>query len=108
MTENYKKEILQRLTKHMLDMQLLRLIIMEPMWGYKIKKTLEAELGIKLAHSALYPSLKQLECNGLIFSQKQHQQGRARKVYMPTEKGKLYLQCYYNVIEEQIQHRETF
>lgn len=107
MVENYKKEILQRITKHLIDIQLLRLITMEPMWGYKIKKTLEAELGIKLTHSALYPSLKQLEKRGLIFSQRQHQQGRNRKVYTATDKGKLYLQCYYSVLEAQIQSRTS-
>ncbi|MCX8150266.1 MAG: PadR family transcriptional regulator [Candidatus Bathyarchaeota archaeon] len=106
MAEDYKKEFGQRIIKHFLDIQILKLIIMEPMWGYKIKKTLEADWGTKLTHSALYPSLKQLEENGLIFSQKQNQQGRDRKVYAPTERGKMYLQCYYSVIEEQIRNRK--
>lgn len=101
MTEDYKKEIIQRLTKNLLDIQLLRLVETEPMWGYKIKKTVESNLGIKLRHGALYPMLNYLEKKGFFTSQKQPQNGRARKVYSITEKGKQYLSSYYAVLKEQ-------
>lgn len=105
MTEDYKKEIMQRITKNLLDIQLLRLIDAEPMWGYKIKKTVENDLGIKLRHGALYPMLNDLEKEGFVVSQKQHQQGRARKVYTLTEKGKQYLESYYSVLKDHMKNK---
>ena len=101
MTQTYKKEILQRLTRNLLDIQLLRLIETEPMWGYKIKKTFETNLNLKLRHGALYPMLNHLEIAGYITSQTQ-QVGRIRKVYTLTDKGKVYLQSYYAVLKEQM------
>ncbi len=101
MTTDYKQEIIQRLTKNLLDLQLLRLIASEPMWGYKIKKTFEANLGIKLRHGALYPMLNYLEKEGFVTSQKQPQNGRARKVYTVTPKGQEYLNAYYAVLKDQ-------
>ena len=105
MTEDCKKEIIQRITKNLLDIQLLRLIEAEPMWGYKIKKTVENDLGIKLRHGALYPMLNHLEREGFVTSQKQQQQGRSRKVYTLTEKGNQYLESYYSVLKEQIKNK---
>ena len=105
MTEDCKKEIIQRITKNLLDIQLLRLIEAEPMWGYKIKKTVESDLDIKLRHGALYPMLNHLEREGFVTSQKQQQQGRSRKVYTLTEKGNQYLESYYSVLKEQIKNK---
>ena len=102
MTEDYKKEIIQRITRNLLDTQLLRLVEAEPMWGYKIKKTVENNLNIKLRHGALYPMLNHLEKEGFLTSQKQSESGRARKVYSVTEKGREYLESYYAVLKDQM------
>ncbi|RLI16065.1 hypothetical protein DRO44_05690, partial [Candidatus Bathyarchaeota archaeon] len=61
MTETFQKEIVQRITKNLLDIQILKLINTEPMWGYKIKKEVETRFGVKLRHGALYPLLNSLE-----------------------------------------------
>jgi PadR family transcriptional regulator PadR len=98
MEENLKKEIVQHITKNLLDIQILTLISKEPAWGYKIKKQLEAFSGLKIRHGALYPSLKRLEEKGLIKSQKQQQGKRTRKVYTITEKGKTYIDTYFNML----------
>ncbi len=102
MSDAYREEILKRITKDLLDIQLLRMVALQPMWGYRIKKTVEGQLGIKLRHGALYPTLNQLEKDGFVKSEKQKQKGRARKVYTATAKGKAYLQSYYAILEEQI------
>jgi len=102
MTSEHKKQILQRITIDLLDIQLLRFIDAEPMWGYKIKKTVEAELEIKLRHGALYPTLNALEQQGLITSQKQQKDGRSRKIYNLTAKGQEFLQDYYEVLKDQL------
>jgi DNA-binding PadR family transcriptional regulator len=107
MAEEYKKEIIRRITKNLLDIQLLRLVNSEPIWGYKIKKTVESKLNVKLRHGALYPMLNHLESEGFVTSQKQQQQGRCRKVYTLTEKGRQYLESYYSVLEDQIKNKAT-
>ena len=38
LAETFIKEIVRRVTKNLLDIQMLRLIQTQPMWGYKIKK----------------------------------------------------------------------
>ncbi|MDI6805641.1 MAG: helix-turn-helix transcriptional regulator, partial [Candidatus Bathyarchaeia archaeon] len=73
MTEKYRKEIVQRITRNLLDIQILRLLNTQPMWGYKIKKQIEATTGVKLRHGALYPLLNTLEQKGFLKSQKQQQ-----------------------------------
>jgi DNA-binding PadR family transcriptional regulator len=106
MAETYRKEIVQRITKNLLDIQLLRLIQAQPLWGYKIKKMVEIDFHIKLRHGALYPMLNSLERKGFLTSQKQHQGGRARKVYTITKNGKEYLQSYYTILKEQIEGKD--
>jgi DNA-binding PadR family transcriptional regulator len=106
MTETYQKEIVQRITKNFLDIQLLRLVQAQPLWGYRIKKKVETDLHIKLRHGALYPMLNSLERKGFFISQKQYQGGRIRKVYTITKNGKEYLQNYYEVLKEQIEGKE--
>jgi DNA-binding PadR family transcriptional regulator len=102
MAEQFRKEIVQRITRNLLDIQILRLINAEPMWGYKIKKTIEAATGVKLRHGALYPLLNALERKGFLTSQKQKQGGRTRKVYTITAEGKSYVTAYQNILKEQI------
>jgi DNA-binding PadR family transcriptional regulator len=102
MEETFKKEIVQRITKNLLDIQILRLINAEPMWGYKIKKQIEAISGVKLRHGVLYPMLNRLEREGFLESQKQKQGKRIKKVYAITQKGKQYIDAYHNILKEQI------
>ena len=103
MSEPYKKQIVQRIVKNLLDIQLLRMVKAEPLWGYKIKKQVEANFSIKLRHGALYPALNSMEKKGFLESKKQQKDGRARKVYNITPRGIKYLQTYYGVLKDQIE-----
>ncbi|MFW6111022.1 MAG: PadR family transcriptional regulator [Thermoproteota archaeon] len=102
MSEIFKEEILQRITQKLLDIQMLRLIRNQPMWGYKIKKEMKELFNLKLRHGALYPTLNTLEKQGFLTSKKQQEGGRTRKIYKITRKGRLYLQAYYDILKEQI------
>ena len=106
LTETFKREIVQRIVRNLLGIQILRLIQTEPMWGYKIKKQAEAKFGVKLRHGALYPLLNELERKGFLTSQKQKQGGRTRKVYKATAKGEEYVETYINILKEQIQKKD--
>jgi len=100
--ESFRKGIVQRIIKNLLDIQILMLIQTQPMWGYKIKKQVEAKFGVKLRHGALYPLLNSLEQKGFLTSQEQKQGGRTRKVYNITKKGKQYIKAYKDILKEQI------
>jgi DNA-binding PadR family transcriptional regulator len=106
MTEAYRKEIVQRITRNLLGIQILRLIQTQPMWGYMIKKQAETRFGVKLRHGALYPLLNTLEKESFLTSQKQQQGGRTRKVYTITRKGTEYLETYYNILREQLEGKD--
>jgi DNA-binding PadR family transcriptional regulator len=106
LTENFRKEIVQRITRNLLDIQLLRLIQMQPMWGYKIKKQVETKFDVTLRHGALYPLLNALEEKGFLTSQKQQQGGRTRKVYTITKKGEQYIETYKDILKEQIERKD--
>ena len=103
LTENFKKEIVQRITRNLLDIQILRLIQTQPMWGYKIKKQVETKFDVTLRHGALYPLLNTLEQKSFLTSQKQQQGGRTRKVYTITKKGKQYVETYNDILKEQLE-----
>ena len=106
MTEIYQTELVQRIIKNLLDIQLLRMVQNQPLWGYKIKKKVEENFNVKLRHGALYPMLNHLEQKGFLTSQRQTKGGRARKVYTITQNGKEYLQSYYSIIKQQISEED--
>jgi len=103
LAETFRKEIVRRMTKNLPDIQMLRLIQTQPMWGYKIKKQVEAIFGVKLRHGALYPLLNGLEQKGFLTSEKQRHGGRTRKVYTITRKGKQYIEAYNSTLKEQLE-----
>jgi DNA-binding PadR family transcriptional regulator len=106
MAETYRKELVQRMIKNLLDIQLLQMVQVQPLWGYMIKKKVETNFQIKLRHGALYPMLNSLERRGFLTSQKQTQGGRVRKVYTITKDGKEYLQIYYDILKEQLEGKD--
>ena len=103
MTEDPKEQILQRITRDFLDILVLRLILAEPMWGYKIFKKTEKLFGIKLRHGALYPLLNALEDGSYIKSKKITKGGRVRKVYEITIKGCGLVDAYYDCLKDQLE-----
>ena len=103
LTEDPRKQIVQRINRTFLDILVLRLIQAEPMWGYKIIKKTEKLFEIKLRHGALYPLLNTLETGGYVISQKTTKRGRVRKVYQITPKGTELVDAYHDVLNEQLE-----
>jgi PadR family transcriptional regulator PadR len=102
LTEVIKKGIVQRITKNLLDIQILRLIKGQPMWGYKIKQQVEADYGVRLRHGALYPLLNKMEKDGLLSSRRESKGGRIRKTYEITQKGLELITIYHEILTEQM------
>ena len=106
MTEDLKEQIFQRINKTFLDILVLRLILEEPLWGYKIIKKTEKLFNIKLRHGALYPLLNLLEENNYIKSKQIVKGGRIRKVYEITSKGTQLVDAYNNCLLDQLKKRD--
>jgi PadR family transcriptional regulator PadR len=102
LTGDLKKQLVQRITRNFLDILVLRLIQTEPLWGYQIIKKTERLFGVKLRHGALYPLLNSLESEGYTRSKKITKEGRVRKVYQITLKGKQLLEAYNEFLKEQL------
>ncbi len=102
LSDPYRKGLVQRITKNLLDVQVLRLVRMRPMWGYMMKKYGEAKFDVKIRHGALYPLLNNLEREGYLTSEKQLEAGRKRKVYIITQKGRHYLESYEEILRDQL------
>ena len=103
LSEIFQKQIVQRIVRNLLDIFILQIIKNEPTWGYRIKKNIEQEYGIKLRHGALYPLLNALENSGYLTSRKEKHGGRIRKIYEITPKGTQFLNAYYNFLREQLE-----
>jgi PadR family transcriptional regulator PadR len=103
LTEDAKKQIVQRLHRNFIDILVLRLIQAEPIWGYKIIQKTEKLFEIKLRHGALYPLLITLETEGYVKSEKTTKRGRVRKVYQITPKGTEFIDAYHDVLKEQLE-----
>jgi DNA-binding PadR family transcriptional regulator len=106
LAETFKNELVQRITRNLLDIQILRLVRTRPMWGYMIKKQAEAKFNVRLRHGALYPLLNTMESKGFLTSERQQQGGRTRKVYTMTQKGKEYVEAYEGILKEQIRKQD--
>ncbi len=107
MSDHYEKQLVQRITRNLLDVQVLRLVSTQPMWGYMIKKEAEAKFNVTLRHGALYPLLNTMEKESFLTSEKQSKGGRTRKVYKLTPKGEQYLEAYEHVLREQLDRKDV-
>jgi PadR family transcriptional regulator PadR len=106
LAETFKNQLVQRITRNLLDIQILRLIQSQLMWGYMVKKQASEKFNVKLGHGALYPLLNDMESKGFLTSEKRKQSGRIRKVYAITRKGEEYLDAYNSILKEQIDGRD--
>ena len=104
LSEMFKKQLVQRIIRNLLDVFILQIIQKQPTWGYRIKKKVEEEYGVTLRHGALYPLLNMLEKGGYLTSKMERIGGRTRKTYKITPKGRQYLDAYYSFLKEQISY----
>jgi len=101
-SENFKKQIVQRIGRNLTDIMILRLVHARPAWGYSIMKTIEANFEIQLGHGVLYPLLNSLESGGFLESRREKHGGRTRRIYEITARGIQLLDAYHEFLKEQI------
>jgi len=101
-TDDVLEELKRRFVNEFLDLLILRLVDIQPAWGYRIIKKTEASYGVKLRHGALYPMLNTLEKRGFMISRKDLYKGRIRKTYEITADGKKLLDIFDDFLKEHI------
>lgn len=70
----------------LIECLILSIVACNDSYGYEISQTVKLAANIK--ESSLYPILRKLEQNGCLTTYNQEFQGRNRKYYSITEKGK--------------------
>ncbi len=82
------KRVQVKLMKGLLDLIVLSLLNAKPMHGYKIITTIRRTFNVYFGPSTIYPLLNSLEKKGCVKSTWDLSNGRPRKMYELTAKGK--------------------
>lgn len=85
-----------------MDISILRLIHIEPRWGYEIIREVNKIYDIKKGPSAIYPLLDLLETNGLIKGKWKVEGKRNKKIYEITQSGIELIYTFYDFLKEQL------
>ncbi|MCG7408123.1 PadR family transcriptional regulator [Paenibacillus sp. ACRRX] len=87
-------KVSKELLKGSTTMLVLSMLEKEPMYGYQLIKKLEAASSgvFALKEGTLYPILHALESDGAVEAVWSEAEGRARKTYQITNKGRKLLQ----------------
>ncbi len=81
-----------QLRKGVIQMLVLQVLSVEPLYGYAIVKQLEALGDFVAGEGTVYPVLRRLEVDGLLVSEwQQPSDGNARKYYSVTAAGTAFL-----------------
>ena len=87
-----------QMKKGLLEVCVLSLLRNEESYGYKIMSELEPY--IKISESTLYPILKRLEGSGAVVTHNQEYNGRLRKYFRITDKGRDKISEFIEDMEE--------
>jgi len=105
MEENLKKEIVQHITKNLLDIQILRIINKQPTWGYQIripnKKANRSHVRTKNTPRSPIPTTTKTRKQRTNHKPKTTTRKTHKKNVHTNRERKKYMTAYYNVIKEQ-------
>jgi DNA-binding PadR family transcriptional regulator len=80
-----------RFVRGFLDVTIMKMLLEEPIWGYKMMEVLKDRYGVKVSPPVIYPLLNSMEKNGLILAEELYSGKRKRKVYKVLPKGETML-----------------
>jgi len=87
MSEDTHNELRRRFVRSFLDLIVLRMLLDEPLWGYRIMSRMMEAYSIKVGPPVIYPLLESLESEGLLECNEIYEGKRKRKVYNTTPLG---------------------
>ena len=90
----------KRFARSFLDLLILRMLLREPLWGYRMMLMLREKYGIRLGPPIIYPLLDSMEADGLVESKEVYKGKRRRRVYRATRKGLELVGCFKAVVSD--------
>ena len=93
-------ELKTRFVRGFLDVTIMKMLLEEPIWGYKMMEVLRDRYGVKVSPPVIYPLLDSMEKNGLILAEEVYSGKRKRKVYRVLPKGETMLKNLDRIIKE--------
>jgi DNA-binding PadR family transcriptional regulator len=98
--QNLDKDWRERVVKNNLDLIVLRLLRIKPLWGYEVNGAIRERFEVYLSAGTLYPMLHTLEEGGLIQGEWDSERGRGRRIYKITDSGASFLEAGERAVVE--------
>lgn len=96
------KRLKRKLTLENIWIYILRLLIEKPMYAYEIREMIENRFSFKIGEITAYIVLYKLANSGYVKTEWKVKEGRQRKYYIITEKGKKLLKEGIGFLNETI------
>jgi DNA-binding PadR family transcriptional regulator len=93
-------ELQTRFVRGFLDVTVMKMLLEEPIWGYKMMEVLKDRYGIKVGPAVIYPLLDSMEADGLILAEEVYSGKRKRKVYEVLPKGETMLKNMDRILKD--------
>jgi len=93
-------ELKTRFVRGFLDVTIMKMLLEEPLWGYKMMEVLRDRYGVKVSPPVIYPLLDSMEKNGLILAEEVYSGKRKRKVYKVLPKGETMLKNMDRILKK--------
>ncbi len=93
-------ELQTRFVRGFLDVTVMKMLLEEPIWGYKMMEVLKDRYGIKVGPAVIYPLLDSMEADGLILAEEVYSGKRKRKVYEVLPKGETMLNNMDRILKD--------
>jgi len=93
-------ELRTRLVRGFLDVTVMKMLLEEPLWGYKMMGLLRDRYGVKVGPPVIYPLLDSMEADGLILAEEVYSGKRKRKVYKVLPKGETMLKNMDRILKD--------
>jgi DNA-binding PadR family transcriptional regulator len=93
-------ELKTRFVRGFLDVTIMKMLLEEPLWGYKMMGVLRDRYGVKVSPPVIYPLLDSMEKNGLILAEEVYSGKRKRKVYKVLPKGETMLKNMDRILKK--------
>ncbi len=89
----------ERIFKGVITLLVLKSIWDAPKHGYLLENEINTKLGEKLSEGEIYSLMKHMEIRGFVKSFTVMENGRVRRYYEITEKGKEFLKKHKHALE---------
>ncbi len=93
-------ELKTRFVRGFLDVTIMKLLLEEPLWGYKMMEVLKDRFGVKVGPPVIYPILDSMEADGLILAEEVYSGKRKRKVYTVLPQGEAMLKNMDRILKD--------